>query len=125
MKRLEAIIQPGRLEAVKKALAEIGLKGLNVGQTKGFARDRTRKQAARGAADTVVDVVPMATVVTVIEDDLVDPAIEVITSAARTGRTGDGRIFISDIVQSVNIRDGVTGVLAITRSPVEQLQPAV
>ena len=125
MKRLEAIIQPGRLEAVKKALAEIGLKGLNVGQTKGFARDRTRKQAVRGAADTVVDVVPMATVVTVIEDDLVDPAIEVITSAARTGRTGDGRIFISDIVQSVNIRDGVTGVLAITRSPVEQLQPAV
>ena len=125
MKRLEAIIQPVKLEAVKKALAEIGLKGLNFGKTQGYARDRIRKQAVRGGAGYEIDVVPMATVETVIEDDLVDAAIEVITNAARTGRSGDGRIFISDIVHTVNIRDGVTGVAAITRSPSLKEQRAV
>lgn len=124
MKKLEAIIQPNMAEAVKKALAEIGLKGLNFGKIQGFAQDRSRQQAIRGGTGYDVNVVPMATVVTVIEDGLVDLAIEAITNAARTGHSGDGRIFISDIVHAVNIRDGETGVASITRSPLPKEQSA-
>ena len=102
---------------MKKAQTAIGLKGLNIGRTEGFARDRTRKQAVRGAAAYDVDVVRMTTVETAIEDGLVESAIQAISVAARTSLSGDGRIFISDIAHAVNIRNGEAGVAAISRKP--------
>ena len=98
MKKLEAIVQPTKVEDVKKALVEIGLKGLNVGKIEGFAQDSKRKRAVR-SVEYQVDVVPMAA----------------IKNAASTGRSGDGRIFVSDIGQAINIRNGESGNLAISR----------
>lgn len=119
MKKLEAIVQPGKVEGVKKALAGIGLKGLNVGKIDGFTRDTVRRQAVR-SAEYDVDVVPMGTITTVVEDEVVKRAIAAIKGAASTGKSGDGRIFVSEIGQAVNIRNGDTGVDAITRSPVAE-----
>ncbi len=119
MKQLKVIIQPDKLGAVKSALAGIGLKGLNVGKIEGFAQDRVRKLTVRSAEYTI-DIVPMVTVDTVIEDAVVEDAIKAITKAAQTGRSGDGRIFVSDVTHSVNIRNGETDVEAITRTPFTQ-----
>ena len=114
MKKLEAIVQPSKVEDVKKALVEIGLKGLNVGKIEGFAQDSKRKRAVR-SVEYQVDVVPMATISTVVDDAVVDSAIAAIKKAASTGRSGDGRIFVSDIGQAINIRNGKSGNLAISR----------
>ena len=117
MKQLKVIIQPDRLGIVKKALSDIGIKGLNIGRTEGFTQDRTRKQTVR-STEYNIDVVRMGTIETVIEDEVVGRAIEAITNTAQTGQFGDGRIFVSEVLQAVNIRNGDTGVAAITRSPV-------
>ncbi len=114
MKLLKAIIQPSKVESVKKALLDIGIQGLNVSRLESYARDRARKQVVR-AREYAVDFVPMATFETVIEDEMVDAAVKAITEAARSGRPGDGRIFLSDISEAINIRTGITGVDAITR----------
>ena len=114
MKKLEAIVQPSKVEDVKKALVEIGLKGLNVGKIEGFAQDSKRKRAVR-SVEYRVDVVPMATISTVVDDAVVDSAIAAIKNAASTGRSGDGRIFVSDIGQAINLRNGESGALAISR----------
>ena len=116
MKKVEAIIQPDKVEDVKKALAGIGLKGLNVGKIDGFTRDTLRRQAVR-SAEYDVDVVPMGMITTVVEDEVLERAVAAIKDAASTGRSRDGRIFVSEIAQAVNIRNGDTGVNAITRSP--------
>ena len=116
MKKVEAIVQPGKIEDVKKALTGIGLKGLNVGKIDGFTRDTLRRQAVR-SAEYDVDVVPMGMITTVVEDEVVERAIAAIKDAASTGRSGDGRIFVSEIAQAINIRNGDTGINAITRSP--------
>ena len=105
------------MEDVKKALAGIGLKGLNVGKIDGFTRDTMRRRAVR-SAEYDVNVVPMGMITTVVEDEVVEGAIAAIRDAASTGKSGDGRIFVSEIGQAINIRNGDTGVDAITRSPV-------
>ena len=117
MKKLEAIVQLEKVAAVKKALAGIGLKGLNVGRIEGFTQDTLRKHAVR-SAEYDIDVVPMGKITTVVEDETVERAIAEIRRAASTGRSGDGRIFVTEVTQAINIRNGDTGVDAITRTPV-------
>ena len=119
MKKLEAIVQPEKVADVKKALAGIGLKGLNVGRIEGFTQDTLRKHAVRSAKYDI-DVVPMGKITTVVEDEIVERAIAEIRGAASTGRSGDGRIFVSEVTQAINIRNGDTGVDAITRTPVAE-----
>ena len=116
MRKLEAIVQPEKVADVKKALADIGLKGLNVGRIDGFTQDTVRKHAVR-SAEYDVDVVPMGVITTVIEDVAIESAIAAIRGAASTGEFGDGRIFVSEVTQAINIRNGDTGVEAITRHP--------
>ena len=119
MKKLEAIVQPEKVADVKKALAGIGLKGLNVGRIEGFTQDTLRKHTVR-SVEYDVDVVPMGKISTVVEDETVEGAIAAIRDAASTGRSGDGRIFVSEVTQAINIRNGDTGVDAVTRTPVEK-----
>ena len=119
MKKLEAIVQPEKVADVKKALAGIGLKGLNVGRIEGFTQDTLRKHAVR-SAEYDIDVVPMGKITTVVEDETVEKAIAEIRRAASTGRYGNGRIFVSEVTQAINIRNGDTGVDAITRTPVAE-----
>lgn len=123
MKLLKAIIQPSKVENVKKALLDIGIQGLNVSRLESYARDRARKQVVR-SREYAVDFVPMATFETVIEDEAVEAAVKAITEAARSGRPGDGRIFLSDISEAINIRTGITGVDAITRISAENARGA-
>jgi nitrogen regulatory protein P-II 1 len=112
MKKIEAIIKPFKLDEVKEALQEVGIQGLTVLEAKGFGRQKGHTELYRGA-EYVVDFLPKVKIEIVIEDNLVDRAVEAITKAARTGRIGDGKIFVSSIEEVIRIRTGETGSSAI------------
>ncbi len=108
MKKIEAIIKPFKLDEVKDALHEVGLQGLTVLEAKGFGRQTGHTELYRGA-EYVVDFLPKVKIEVVCSDELVDRAVEAITNAARTGRIGDGKIFISEIQEVIRIRTGERG----------------
>ncbi|MCZ6448947.1 MAG: P-II family nitrogen regulator [Alphaproteobacteria bacterium] len=112
MKKIEAIIKPFKLDEVKEALHEVGLQGMTVTEAKGFGRQKGHTELYRGA-EYVVDFLPKVKIEIVLEDSLVDRAIEAITQAARTGRIGDGKIFVSTIEEVIRIRTGETGAEAV------------
>ena len=112
MKKIEAVIKPFKLDEVKGALHEVGLQGITVTEAKGFGRQKGHTELYRGA-EYVVDFLPKVKIEIVLEDNLVERAIEAITQAARTGRIGDGKIFVSSVEQAIRIRTGETGGEAI------------
>ena len=112
MKKIEAVIKPFKLDEVREALSEIGVSGLTVTEVKGFGRQKGHTELYRGA-EYVVDFLPKVKIELVVADNGVDAAIESIVKAARTGKIGDGKIFVSNIEQVVRIRTGETGEGAI------------
>jgi nitrogen regulatory protein P-II 1 len=112
MKKIEAIIKPFKLDEVKEALQEIGLQGITVIEAKGFGRQKGHTELYRGA-EYVVDFLPKVKIEIVLNDDLLDKAIEAIKSAAQTGRIGDGKIFVSTVEEAIRIRTGETGADAV------------
>jgi nitrogen regulatory protein P-II 1 len=112
MKKIEAIIKPFKLDEVKEALQEVGLLGITVTEAKGFGRQKGHTELYRGA-EYVVDFLPKVKIEIVIADEFVDRAVEAIQNAARTGRIGDGKIFISTIEQAIRIRTGESGAEAL------------
>jgi nitrogen regulatory protein P-II 1 len=112
MKKIEAIIKPFKLDEVKEALQELGLQGMTVVEAKGFGRQKGQTELYRGA-EYVVDFLPKIKIEVVVDDDQLAAAVEAIQNAARTGRIGDGKIFVSDIIEVVRIRTGETGRNAI------------
>ena len=108
MKKIEAIIKPFKLDDVKEALHEVGVSGITVTEAKGFGRQKGHTELYRGA-EYVVDFLPKVKIEAAIDDALVDQAIETIEAAARTGKIGDGKIFVYDVQQVVRIRTGETG----------------
>ena len=112
MKKIEAVIKPFKLDEVKDALQEIGIKGLTVTEAKGFGRQKGHTELYRGA-EYVVDFLPKVKIESVLEEALVERAIEAIQRAAQTGRIGDGKIFVSTIDEVIRIRTGERGADAI------------
>ena len=108
MKRIEAIIKPFKLDEVKTRLRELGVSGMTVSEVKGFGRTGGRTEVYRGSA-YVVDFVPKIKIEIVLKDSLVAEVVEGITQAARTGKIGDGKIFVSSIDDSLRIRTGERG----------------
>ena len=112
MKKIEAVIKPFKLDEVKEALQEVGLQGITVTEAKGFGRQKGHTELYRGA-EYVVDFLPKVKVEIVLADNLVDKAVEAILTSAKTGRIGDGKIFISTVEDAIRIRTGETGADAI------------
>jgi nitrogen regulatory protein P-II 1 len=112
MKKIEAIIKPFKLDEVKEALQEVGLQGITVTEAKGFGRQKGHTELYRGA-EYVVDFLPKVKIEVVLPEDLVEKAIEAIQTAARTGRIGDGKIFVTSVEEVVRIRTGERGKDAI------------
>jgi nitrogen regulatory protein P-II 1 len=112
MKKIEAIIKPFKLDEVKEALQEIGLQGITVIEAKGFGRQKGHTELYRGA-EYVVDFLPKVKIEVVLNDDMLEKAVEAIQKAAKTGRIGDGKIFISSVEEAIRIRTGETGAEAI------------
>ncbi|OLE17469.1 MAG: transcriptional regulator [Betaproteobacteria bacterium 13_1_20CM_3_63_8] len=112
MKKVEAIIKPFKLDEVREALSEIGVTGLTVTEVKGFGRQKGHTELYRGA-EYVVDFLPKVKVEVIISDTLVERAIEAVIKAARTGKIGDGKIFVTTVEQVVRIRTGESGEAAV------------
>jgi nitrogen regulatory protein P-II 1 len=112
MKKIEAVIKPFKLEDVKDALAEIGITGMTVSEVKGYGRQKGHSELYRGA-EYVVDFLPKIKMEMVVDDDMVDKVLNTVVEAARTGKIGDGKIFVSDINQIIRIRTGETDIEAI------------
>jgi nitrogen regulatory protein P-II 1 len=112
MKKIEAIIKPFKLDDVKEALHELGLQGITVLEAKGFGRQKGHTELYRGA-EYVVDFLPKVKIELVVEDGLVEQAVEAIQQAARTGRIGDGKIFITSVEDAIRVRTGERGIEAI------------
>jgi len=112
MKKVEGIIKPFRLEDVREALTDQGITGLTVTEVKGFGRQKGHTELYRGA-EYVVDFLPKVKIEIVVSDDVVDACVEAITNAARTGKIGDGKIFVSDVARVIRIRTGEEGDEAI------------
>ena len=112
MKLITAVLKPFKLEDVREALSEIGVKGVTVTEVKGFGRQKGHTELYRGA-EYVVDFLPKVKVEVAVTDEMVEPAIEAITRIASTGKIGDGKIFISPLEQVIRIRTGETGPDAI------------
>jgi len=112
MKRIEAVIKPFKLEDVKDALAEIGITGMTVSEVKGYGRQKGHSELYRGA-EYVVDFLPKIKMEMVVDDDQVDQVVDTVVEAARTGKIGDGKIFVSDIDRIIRIRTGETDTEAI------------
>jgi nitrogen regulatory protein P-II 1 len=112
MKKIEAIIKPFKLDEVKEALQEIGLQGITVIEAKGFGRQKGHTELYRGA-EYVVDFLPKVKLEVVLGDEMLDKAVEAIQKAAKTGRIGDGKIFISTVEDAIRIRTGETGAAAV------------
>ena len=112
MKKVEAIVKPFKLEEVKEALAGIGIQGMTITEVKGFGRQKGHKELYRGA-EYVVDFLPKVKVEVILQEAQVDAAIEAIVKAARTGKIGDGKIFVTAVEQIVRIRTGETNESAI------------
>ncbi len=108
MKKIEAIIKPFKLDDVKESLQELGVQGLTVMEAKGFGRQKGHTELYRGA-EYVVDFLPKVKIEVIISDDLVEQAVDAITNAAKTGKIGDGKIFVSPVEQAIRIRTGETG----------------
>ena len=105
MKKIEAIIKPFKLDEVKEALHEVGIQGITVIEAKGFGRQKGHTELYRGA-EYVVDFLPKVKIEVVIEDSMLDTVVEAVQNAAKTGRIGDGKIFISSIDEAIRIRTG-------------------
>lgn len=112
MKKIEAVVKPFKLDEVREALAEVGVTGLTVTEVKGFGRQKGHTELYRGA-EYVVDFLPKVKIEVVLTDEMLDPAIEAIIKAARTGKIGDGKIFVMDVEQVVRIRTGESNEAAI------------
>jgi nitrogen regulatory protein P-II 1 len=112
MKQITAIIKPFKLDEVREALADVGVSGLTVTEVKGFGRQKGHTELYRGA-EYVVDFLPKVKVEAVVDDAVVDQAVEAIIKAARTGKIGDGKIFVQEVEQVVRIRTGETGIDAV------------
>lgn len=112
MKKIEAIIKPFKLDEVKEGLQDLGIQGMTVLEAKGFGRQKGQTELYRGA-EYVVDFLPKLKIEVVIADDQLQPALEAIQTAARTGKIGDGKIFVSDVLEVVRIRTGETGPTAV------------
>jgi len=112
MKKIEAIIKPFKLDEVKEALHEVGLQGITVIEAKGFGRQKGHTELYRGA-EYVVDFLPKVKLEIVVEDDMVERAVEAIVRTARTGRIGDGKIFITSVEDVIRVRTGERGKDAI------------
>jgi nitrogen regulatory protein PII len=112
MKLITAVVKPFRLDDVRNALAEVGVQGMTVTEVKGFGRQRGHTELYRGA-EYVVDFLPKVKVEVAVTDELVDRVIEAIIAAAKTGKVGDGKIFVTELVQVYRIRTGETGDQAI------------
>ena len=112
MKKIEAIIKPFKLDEVREALSEIGVTGLTVAEVKGFGRQKGHTELYRGA-EYVVDFLPKVKVEVIVGDALVERAIESLVKAARTGKIGDGKIFVTNVEQIVRIRTGESGEEAV------------
>ena len=112
MKMVMAIIKPFKLDDVREALAEVGVTGITVTEVKGFGRQKGHTELYRGA-EYVVDFLPKVRVEAAVEDTLVDQVVEAVENAARTGKIGDGKIFVSPLEQVIRIRTGETGSVAL------------
>ena len=112
MKKIEAIIKPFKLDEVKEALHDIGLQGITVVEAKGFGRQKGHTELYRGA-EYIVDFLPKVKIEVVLDDNLVERAVEAIQNAAKTGRIGDGKIFVSTIEEAIRIRTGERGADAV------------
>ncbi|MCF6219816.1 MAG: P-II family nitrogen regulator [Robiginitomaculum sp.] len=108
MKKIEAIIKPFKLDEVKEALQELGIQGMTVIEAKGFGRQKGHTELYRGA-EYVVDFLPKIKIELVLADSMVEPALEAIQQAAKTGKIGDGKIFVSSVETAIRIRTGETG----------------
>jgi nitrogen regulatory protein P-II 1 len=112
MKKIEAVIKPFKLDEVRESLSEIGVTGLTVTEVKGFGRQKGHTELYRGA-EYVVDFLPKIKLEVIVADALVDACIEAIVKAARTGKIGDGKIFVTSVEQVIRIRTGETGEAAV------------
>ena len=112
MKKIEAIIKPFKLDDVKDALHEVGVSGITVTEVKGFGRQKGHTELYRGA-EYVIDFLPKVKIEVVVEDTLVENAVDAIAAAAKTGRIGDGKIFVTPVEEAVRIRTGDRGADAI------------
>jgi nitrogen regulatory protein P-II 1 len=112
MKKIEAIIKPFKLDEVREALSEVGISGLTVTEVKGFGRQKGHTELYRGA-EYVVDFLPKIKLEVVVTEATVEPAIDAIIKSARTGKIGDGKIFVTAVEQVVRIRTGETNESAI------------
>jgi nitrogen regulatory protein P-II 1 len=112
MKKIEAIVKPFKLDEVREALSEVGITGLTVTEVKGFGRQKGHTELYRGA-EYVVDFLPKVKIELIIEDEMVEKAVEAIRSSAQTGRIGDGKIFVSSIEDAIRIRTGERGDAAV------------
>ncbi|MFP3874869.1 MAG: P-II family nitrogen regulator [Thiohalophilus sp.] len=108
MKKVEAIIKPFKLDDVRQALSEIGVSGMTATEVKGFGRQKGHTELYRGA-EYVIDFLPKVKIEVVVADELVDQSVETITNAARTGKIGDGKIFVTDVQRVIRIRTGEEG----------------
>ncbi len=112
MKKVEAIIKPFKLDEVKEALGGVGVNGITMSEVKGFGRQRGHTELYRGA-EYVVDFLPKVKIEAITDDDNVDKVVEAIAAAAKTGRIGDGKIFVTAVEEVVRIRTGETGESAL------------
>ena len=112
MKMITAIIKPFKLDDVRQAVADIGIQGITVTEVKGFGRQRGHTELYRGA-EYVVDFLPKAKIELAVDDDIADRVVEGIANAARTGKIGDGKIFVSEVLEAIRIRTGETGSEAV------------
>ena len=112
MKKIEAVIKPFQLENVKEGLSKIGITGMTVLEVKGFGRQKGHTELYRGH-EYVVDLLPKVKMEILIDDSKVDEVIDAIIAAAKTGKIGDGKIFVTDVVECVRIRTGETGIDAL------------
>lgn len=108
MKKIEAVIKPFKLDDVKEKLTEIGIRGITISEVKGFGRQKGHTELYRGA-EYVIDFIPKIKIEVVVSDEMVSQAVEVINEAAKTGRIGDGKIFVMPIDEVIRIRTGETG----------------
>jgi len=112
MKMITAIIKPFKLDDVRQAVADIGIQGITVTEVKGFGRQRGHTELYRGA-EYVVDFLPKSKIELAVADELADQVVEAIANTARTGKIGDGKIFVSEILEAIRIRTGETGAEAV------------
>ena len=112
MKKIEAVIKPFKLDEVKEALQDVGVQGMTVLEAKGYGRQKGHSEPYRGA-EYVIDFLPKIKIEVVVSDDLAPAVIEAIQTSARTGKIGDGKIFVSDVQDVIRIRTGETGAQAV------------